>query len=96
MGRRWLDMREDMGVRNDSHLFSGRHGVKAEAVGPRAFSECSKGCCIHLHAPPRSSHIALSIAWDVANNMQNGSHDCHGPAKTLGMKTKPANRVSIA
>jgi hypothetical protein len=63
MGRRWLGMREDMGVRNDSHLFSGRHGVKAEAVGPRAFSECSKGCCIHLHAPPPilSYHAFYSV-----------------------------------
>jgi hypothetical protein len=42
-----------------SHLFLGLRGVTAEAVRQRAFAECSKRCCIHLHTFPTPADHAL-------------------------------------
>jgi hypothetical protein len=51
-GKVTTDMRADTGVRKCAQFFSGPRGVETEAVRPQTFAKCSKGCCIHLHAPP--------------------------------------------
>jgi hypothetical protein len=46
--------------------------------------------------PSCFSHITLSIVRDMANRIQNGSHDCHGPTNALGFKAKSTSWISAA
>jgi hypothetical protein len=51
---------------------------------------------VYAYTPPRFlTHRALySMGYD--NRIQNGTHDCRGPAKAQGTKGKPNSRVSAA
>jgi hypothetical protein len=62
---------------------------------PQSFGECSKGHCICLHAPLLLTYYAL-YSTACGKRIQNGSHDCHVPAKALGSKAKPASWTRVA
>jgi hypothetical protein len=78
-------MREDARVHKGSHLTSGPRGVTAEVARQWAFAECSKGCVYICMPPLLLIYHVLNIAG-YGNRIQNGSHECRGPAKPQGSK----------
>jgi hypothetical protein len=93
MRRQRLVTQEDVRVCKDNRLSSRPHGVTFEVAREHAFAECSKGCA-YIYTPSLllAYHALYSVGYN--NRIQNGPHDCCGPAKAPASKAKPVSRVS--
>jgi hypothetical protein len=92
-GRRRLVMREDIRVRKGHRSFSWPTVSQPRWRGNGTLHNALK-CAVYAYMPQLLVYRALHSAG-YNNNIQNGSHDCRGPAKAQGSKAKPTSQVSV-